>query len=94
MTAATPIPTTTKPTPRTASSPRVGALRDALRTTLAIGLGLLVAHFAGNELADKLDNTIAGFSAVVISAAFAWVGKTGRDSTTGTGILSALGKVI
>ena len=72
-------------TMRVASTPNAGALRDAVRTSIAIGLTMLMAKLVGEETAASLSGTIEAVVVVAISALFAWVGKTMRNKSNPIG---------
>ena len=72
-------------TTRVASPPSAGALRDAVRTSLAIGLTLLVARFFGEETAGKLSGAIEAGAVVIISAVLAFAGKVFRNNDQAAG---------
>jgi hypothetical protein len=64
---------------RTASTPTTGALRDALRTTVAFVVVWALTKVVGAQIAADMSPTIDAAIVVAISAAFAWFGKRSRD---------------
>ena len=80
--------------PRPASPPTVGALRDSVRTTVAIAIGVGIAKMLGDDTASQAGEAITYVAAIAVSAFFAWLGKVFRSKVTPNAAAELAGKVI
>lgn len=70
---------------RPASTPNVGAVRDAVRTTLAFGIAWALTKIVGAEMATQMSGAVEGVVVVAVSALFAWLGKVFRNKDSVAG---------
>lgn len=70
---------------RPASSPAVGAARDAVRTLLGFIVAFGLTKIVGEQMASQMSGAVDAAIVIGVSALFAWAGKHFRNAGDGLG---------